>query len=80
MSPHLTVPRTLGQGRWDVGWRNPGMLTPHLDSLVQNGVELKDYYTFKVCGPSRSSILSGRYPFNVGYVRFGSRPSGPLAL
>ena len=43
------------------------MLTPHLDSLVSQGVELLDYYTFKVCGPSRSSILSGRYPFNVGY-------------
>ena len=54
-------------GRWDVGWRNPSMLTPHLDSLVSQGVELLDYYTFKVCGPSRSSILSGRYPFNVGY-------------
>jgi arylsulfatase A-like enzyme len=54
-------------GRWDVGWRNPSMLTPTLDKLVADGVELKEYYTFKVCGPSRSSILTGRYPFNVGY-------------
>ena len=38
-----------------------------LDGLVSEGVELTDFYVYKMCAPSRASVLSGRYPFHVGY-------------
>ena len=47
-------------GRWDVGWRNPSMLTPNLDSLVSEGVELLDYYTCKLAMLSRFSCCPSR--------------------
>ena len=40
--------------------------TPHLHKLRQSGVDLTNLYSFKACGPSRASLLSGRYPFHMG--------------
>jgi arylsulfatase A-like enzyme len=53
----------------DLGYENGGKtFTPHIDAMVkQGGIAIKTYYTYKVCAPSRASILSGRYPFGVGY-------------
>jgi len=39
--------------------------TPTLDTLARNGVVLKRHYAGKSCAPSRSSFLSGRFPFHV---------------
>ena len=38
----------------------------HLHALRLAGVDLTNFYSFKTCGPSRASILTGRYPFNMG--------------
>ena len=32
----------------------------------RSGVSLSHFYTFKTCGPSRASMLTGRYPFHFG--------------
>lgn len=40
--------------------------TTHLDALHRAGIELTNLYSFKTCGPSRASMLSGRYPFHTG--------------
>ena len=42
-------------------------ITPNIDALINAGVELKDYYTFKVCAPTRTSLMTGRYPWKTGY-------------
>lgn len=39
--------------------------TPNLDLLASTGVELQRFYTYKMCSPSRSSLLSGRLPHHV---------------
>lgn len=52
----------------DLGFMNGGKtVTPNIDSLRREGILLTDYYTFRVCAPSRASSMTGRYPFNVGF-------------
>ena len=58
----------------DWGWANVGyhrdpptkeVVTPNIDSLVREGLELDQHYVFQVCSPSRSSLISGRLPIHV---------------
>ncbi len=57
----------LGYG--DTGFRRqtptPGIVTPHLDSLVAEGIRLDRHYVHRMCTPSRTSYLSGRLPVHV---------------
>ena len=64
--PHIVQIVADDLGYHDVGYHNPQMLTPNLDGLRACGVELDSFYSFKTCGPSRASILTGRYPFSLG--------------
>jgi hypothetical protein len=43
-------------------------ITPTIDGLIESGIMLADYNTFKICSPSRASILTGRYPWGAGFV------------
>jgi arylsulfatase A-like enzyme/CubicO group peptidase (beta-lactamase class C family) len=36
--------------------------TPRLDSLADEGTKFTNFYAQVVCGPSRSALLTGRYP------------------
>ena len=58
----------------DWGWANVGyhrdpptkeVVTPNIDRLVKEGLELNQHYAFNVCSPSRSSLMSGRLPIHV---------------
>ena len=58
----------------DWGWANAGyhrdpptpeVVTPNIDSLVKQGLELDQHYAYYICAPSRSSFLSGRVPIHV---------------
>eukprot|EP00937_MAST-01D_sp_MAST-1D-sp2_P001248 g1248.t1 len=53
-------------GYHDTNFRNNQTITPALDALVADGVEIPEFYVYKMCAPSRASILSGRYPQHVG--------------
>jgi arylsulfatase B/arylsulfatase I/J len=50
----------------DIGWHNPQIVSPTLSTLAGEGVTLLDHSTFKWCSPTRSSILTGRYPYHLG--------------
>jgi len=41
--------------------------TPAINKLIETGVALDHYYTFKVCAPTRTSLMTGRYPYMTGY-------------
>jgi len=58
----------LGYG--DLGcYGHPKFKTPNLDRMAAEGVRLTDFYVpMPYCGPSRASILTGRYPFRHGLV------------
>ena len=46
---------------------NPHLRTPHMDSIAASGVRFeKSYCASPVCGPSRSSLVTGRMPHETG--------------
>eukprot|EP00606_Chrysophyceae_sp_TOSAG23-5_P000042 GSChrysophyteH2.ASY1.ANO1.1310.1 assembled CDS len=60
----------------DLGWAELGyhneeariagdVVTPNIDRLASEGLELDRFYTEKICSPSRSSLLSGRHGIHV---------------
>ena len=59
----------------DVGWHGGFAKTPVMDKLVREGVELDQHYVQPVCTPTRTALLSGRYP-----GRFGRHALGPSNL
>ena len=51
------------------GAEDPAIQTPNIDQLAKEGVRFTDWQSANsVCGPSRASMLTGRYPPRNGYV------------
>ncbi|MEX2026897.1 MAG: sulfatase-like hydrolase/transferase, partial [Pirellulaceae bacterium] len=50
----------------DVGWHGGFGNTPHMDKLVREGIELDQHYVQPVCTPTRTALMSGRYPGRFG--------------
>ena len=48
--------------------------TPHLDQLASDGLQFKHCYSMPSCHPTRLTLLTGRYPFRFGNVRWGDFP------
>lgn len=59
----------------DVGWHGGFSQTPTMDRLVKEGVELDQHYVQPVCTPTRTALMSGRYP-----GRFGPQALAPSNL
>jgi arylsulfatase A-like enzyme len=59
----------------DVSWHGGFGKTPHLDRLVHKGIELDQHYVQPVCTPTRTALMSGRYP-----GRFGPHALSPSNL
>ena len=57
---------------------NPRTQTPHLDTLLTDGVGFRDAFTnCPLCQPSRASLWTGRYPHETGIVSNGLRTPIP---
>jgi arylsulfatase A-like enzyme len=41
--------------------------TPNIDRLAEAGVRVENCYASPVCGPSRTMLLTGRYPHSTGF-------------
>ena len=63
--PHVVYFLVDDLGWHDVPWHNPTLKTPTLSRLASEGVILERFYAYRFCSPSRSSLLSGRYPMHV---------------
>ena len=67
--PHIVFMMVDDWGWANVGYhrnpQTPEVVTPNIDSLVKDGLELDQHYAYQFCSPSRSSFLSGRLPIHV---------------
>lgn len=61
--PNILIIFTDDQGYGDLGcYGSKTNKTPRMDRLAQEGTRFTHFYAQHVCGPSRSALLTGRYP------------------
>lgn len=65
--PNVILVLTDDQGIGDLGCHgNPWLKTPHIDAFYEEAVRFTDFHVSPVCTPTRSAIITGRYPINNG--------------
>ena len=63
MRPNILIIFTDDQGYGDLGcYGSKTNKTPRMDQLAKDGMRFTNFYAQHVCGPSRSALLTGRYP------------------
>ena len=61
--PNIVIIFTDDQGYGDLGsFGSETIQSPRLDQLAKEGTCFTSFYVQVVCGPSRSALLTGRYP------------------
>ncbi len=61
--PNILIVFTDDQGYADLAcFGSRTNKTPRMDQLAREGTKFTDFYAQHVCGPSRSALLTGRYP------------------
>lgn len=66
-TPNIVVIFTDDQGYGDLGcYGSKTIRTPRIDQLAREGTRFTNFYAQVVCGPSRSALLTGRYPVRSG--------------
>ena len=69
--PHVLFVLVDDLGHGNVGFHReeasppPEVQTPNMDALVADGVQLRRHYVYRMCTPTRSSLMSGRFPVHV---------------
>jgi len=67
--PNIVVILADDLGWNSVGYHNREFQTPHLDSLVADGITLNRFYVAPMCSPTRAGMMTGRYPIRYGCAR-----------
>lgn len=78
--PHIVLIVADDLGWNDVSWHNPQVVTPHLEDLAKGGVILEQSYVQPICTPTRSALLTGRYPFTLGRQHSVLKDNEPTGL
>lgn len=66
--PNVVIIYADDMGYGDLGcYGHPSVRTPHLDRMAAEGMRFTDFYSAaEVCTPSRTALLTGRYPIRSG--------------
>ena len=70
--PNVIVVMADDMGFSDLGCYGSEIKTPTIDQLASDGVRFSQFYNCALCGPSRASLMTGCYPWNVGQVKGNS--------
>lgn len=66
--PNFIVIFTDDLGYQDLGcFGSPDIRTPNIDRMAEEGMRFTNFYAQTVCGPSRSSLMTGSYPLRVSW-------------
>jgi arylsulfatase A-like enzyme len=69
----LIVSDDQGWGDASCNWDNTDIETPVMDKVAKTGVRFSQFYVNPLCGPTRSSFLTGQYSMENGMWRGPSR-------
>ncbi len=64
--PNIIIVLADDAGFSDFGCYGGEIKTPTIDRLASEGVRFSQFYNCNCCGPSRASLMTGCYPWNVG--------------
>ena len=67
--PHIIMALFDDLGANDLGIFSGGTQTPRtpfMDTMMRDGIKLKQYYVQPICSPTRSALMTGRYPIRTG--------------
>jgi arylsulfatase I/J len=67
--PHIVFVMADDLGFNGVGYHNAELHTPALNELSSTGLRLESFYAYRLCGPSRASLLTGRMPYKLEATR-----------
>lgn len=79
-APNVVVILADDLGWNAVGYHNDEFVTPNIDRLVSEGVELNRFYVAPMCSPTRAGFLTGRYPIRFGCARAVIPPQRDFGL
>ena len=72
-SAHRKKPNIVFMLIDDLGWNDMGwndqfgqIHSPKIDALRADSIALDQYYVYRFCSPSRSTFMTGRYPWHIG--------------
>lgn len=64
--PNVLILVSDDQGWGDVGYHGGEMATPNIDRLVKEGLEMNRWYSYPICTPTRTSLLTGHISMRHG--------------
>lgn len=64
--PNVVILLADDLGWHDVGFHGSEIRTPNIDRLAGQGVRFERAYSFPVCSPTRSGLMTGRSPMRLG--------------
>jgi arylsulfatase B len=73
-APNVVILLADDLGWHDVGYHGSEIRTPNIDRLASEGVRLERAYSFPVCSPTRSGLMTGRSPMRLGVAYTVIRP------
>ena len=72
--PNVVIFLADDLGFGDTGYSGGEIQTPNIDALVKQGVLFDRFYSFPVCSPTRSGLMTGRSPMRLGMIWTVIRP------
>ncbi len=68
--PNIVLILADDLGYSDIGCYGGEIRTPNLDRLAADGLRFSQFYNCALCGPSRSALMTGLHPHQVGILNW----------